>query len=116
MNKIKASEVSEVLLQQLHDIDSSSRFEEVGTVLTVGDGVARLYGLRNAEMSELLEFENGVMAVVMNLEEDNVGAVLFGGAEKVSEGMIADSLISSEVGIGYGGVVSDEEVEIVVPR
>ena len=89
MNKIKASEVSEVLLQQLHDIDSSSRFEEVGTVLTVGDGVARLYGLRNAEMSELLEFENGVMAVVMNLEEDNVGAVLFGGAEKVSEGMIA---------------------------
>ena len=88
MNKIKASEVSEVLLQQLHDIDSSSRFEEVGTVLTVGDGVARLYGLRNAEMSELLEFENGVMAVVMNLEEDNVGAVLFGGAEKVSEGMI----------------------------
>ena len=89
MNKIKASEVSEVLLQQLHDIDSGSKFEEVGTVLTVGDGVARIYGLKNAEMSELLEFENGVMAVVMNLEEDNVGAVLFGGAEKVSEGMIA---------------------------
>ena len=89
MNNIKASEVSEVLLQQLHDIDSGSKFEEVGTVLTVGDGVARLYGLRNAEMNELLEFENGVMAVVMNLEEDNVGAVLFGGAEKVSEGMIA---------------------------
>ena len=89
MNNIKASEVSEVLLQQLHDIDSGSKFEEVGTVLTVGDGVARIYGLKNAEMSELLEFENGVMAVVMNLEEDNVGAVLFGGAEKVSEGMIA---------------------------
>ena len=89
MNNIKASEVSDVLLQQLHDIDSGSRFEEVGTVLTVGDGVARLYGLKNAEMNELLEFENGVMAVVMNLEEDNVGAVLFGGAEKVSEGMIA---------------------------
>ncbi len=89
MNNIKASEVSEVLLQQLHDIDSGSKFEEVGTVLTVGDGVARIYGLKNAEMSELLEFENGVMAVVMNLEEDNVGAVLFGGSEKVSEGMIA---------------------------
>ena len=89
MSNIKASEVSEVLLQQLHDIDSGSKFEEVGTVLTVGDGVARIYGLKNAEMSELLEFENGVMAVVMNLEEDNVGAVLFGGAEKVSEGMIA---------------------------
>ena len=89
MNNIKASEVSEVLLQQLHDIDSGSKFEEVGTVLTVGDGVARIYGLKNAEMSELLDFENGVMAVVMNLEEDNVGAVLFGGAEKVSEGMIA---------------------------
>ena len=73
MSNIKASEVSEVLLQQLHGIDTSTRFDEVGTVLTIGDGVARIYGLRNAEMNELLEFENGVMAIVMNLEEDNVG-------------------------------------------
>ena len=88
MSNIKASEVSEVLLQQLHGIDNSTRFDEVGTVLTIGDGVARIYGLRNAEMNELLEFENGVMAIVMNLEEDNVGAVLLGGSEKVREGMV----------------------------
>ena len=88
MSNIKASEVSEVLLQQLHGIDTSTRFDEVGTVLTIGDGVARIYGLRNAEMNELLEFEIGVMAIVMNLEEDNVGAVLLGGSEKVREGMV----------------------------
>ena len=88
MSNIKASEVSEVLLQQLHGVDNSTRFDEVGTVLTIGDGVARIYGLRNAEMNELLEFENGVMAIVMNLEEDNVGAVLLGGSEKVREGMV----------------------------
>jgi F-type H+-transporting ATPase subunit alpha len=88
MSNIKASEVSEVLLQQLHGIDNSTHFDEVGTVLTIGDGVARIYGLRNAEMNELLEFENGVMAIVMNLEEDNVGAVLLGGSEKVREGMV----------------------------
>jgi len=88
MSNIKASEVSEVLLQQLEDIDVRAKYDEVGTVLTVGDGVARIYGLRNAEANELLEFENGVMAVVMNLEEDNVGAVLFGGGDTVREGMI----------------------------
>ena len=88
MGNIKASEVSEVLLEQLKGIDTSARFDEVGTVLTVGDGVARIYGLRNAEANELLEFENGVMAIVMNLEEDNVGAVLLGGAEKIREGMV----------------------------
>ena len=88
MNNIKASEVSEVLLEQLHGIDSSARFEEVGSVLTVGDGVARIYGLHNAEANELLEFENGIMAIVMNLEEDNVGAVLLGNGEKIKEGMV----------------------------
>ena len=69
-DKIKPSEVSEVLLQQLKGIQTDLKFEEVGTVLNVGDGVARLYGLRNAEANELLEFENGTMAIVMNLEED----------------------------------------------
>ncbi|MDO4215659.1 MAG: F0F1 ATP synthase subunit alpha [Bacteroidales bacterium] len=88
MNNIKASEISEVLLSQLRDIDITAQFEEVGRVLTVGDGVARIYGLQNAEASELLEFENGVMAIVMNLEEDNVGAVLLGNSEKIKEGMI----------------------------
>ena len=62
-DKIKPSEVSDVLLQQLQEVNSGTQFDEVGTVLTVGDGVARIYGLRNAEASELLEFENGTMAL-----------------------------------------------------
>ena len=85
-DKIKPSEVSEVLLQQLKDFEDSAKFDEVGTVLTVGDGVARVYGLRNAEASELLEFENGTMAIVMNLEEDNVGCILLGSTEGIKEG------------------------------
>ena len=75
-DKIKPSEVSEILIKELQGINSEEKFDEVGNVLTVGDGVARVYGLRNAEANELLEFENGTMAIVMNLEEDNVGCVL----------------------------------------
>ncbi len=85
---IKPSEVSEVLLQQLKGINTDLRFDEVGTVLQVSDGVARIYGLRNAEANELLEFENGIMAIVMNLEEDNVGAVLLGPTDQIKEGMV----------------------------
>ena len=88
-DKIKPSEVSEVLLQQLKCIQTDLKFEEVGTVLNVGDGVARLYGLRNAEANELLEFENGTMAIVMNLEEDNVGCILLGPTSGIKEGMTA---------------------------
>ena len=88
-DKIKPSEVSEVLLQQLKGIQTDLKFEEVGTVLNVGDGVARLYGLRNAEANELLEFENGTMAIVMNLEEDNVGCILLGPTSGIKEGMTA---------------------------
>ena len=87
-NTIKPSEVSDVLLQQLKGIDTSLQFDEVGTVLQVSDGVARIYGLRNAEANELLQFENGVMGTVMNLEEDNVGAVLLGPTDLIKEGMI----------------------------
>ena len=87
-NTIKPSEVSEVLLQQLKGIDNSLKFDEVGTVLQVSDGVARIYGLRNAEANELLQFENGIMGTVMNLEEDNVGAVLLGPTDQIKEGMI----------------------------
>ncbi len=85
---IKPSEVSEVLLEQLQGIDTSLKFEEVGTVLQVSDGVVRIYGLQNAESEELLEFENGVKAIVMNLEEDNVGAVLLGPTDRIKEGMV----------------------------
>ncbi len=85
-DKIRPSEVSEVLQKQLEGINSQERFDEVGTVLTVSDGVARIYGLRNAEASELLEFENGTMAIVMNLEEDNVGCILLGSTAGIKEG------------------------------
>ena len=80
-NNIKPSEVSDILLQQLKDINTKVKFEEVGVVLTVGDGVSRVYGLSNVTENELVQFENGVMGVAMNLEEDNVGVVLLGQKE-----------------------------------
>ena len=86
MAEIKAGEVSRVLKDQLAGVDLSLRFEEVGTVLQVSDGVARIWGLEGAEAGELLSFEGGVSGVVMNLEEDNVGAVLLGSTEHVKEG------------------------------
>lgn len=109
-NTIKPSEVSEVLLQQLEGIDTSLKFDEVGTVLQVSDGVARIYGLRNAEANELLKFENGVMGTVMNLEEDNVGAVLLGPTDQIKEGMIVKRtkhIASINVGEGMLGRVID---------
>ncbi|MBR5594462.1 MAG: F0F1 ATP synthase subunit alpha [Bacteroidaceae bacterium] len=84
---IKPSEVSSVLLEQLQGLKNKMKYEEVGTVLQVSDGVVRIYGLYNAEAEELLEFDNGVKAIVMNLEEDNVGAVLLGPTDKIKEGM-----------------------------
>lgn len=84
---IKPSEISEVLLRRLEGLDISSKWEEIGDVLQVSDGVVRISGLVNAQAGELLEFDNGVMAVVMNLEEDNVGAVLLGSTEKIKERM-----------------------------
>lgn len=86
-NAIKPSEISELLLDQLRGIDSSLKYEEVGNVLTVSDGVARIFGLGGAEAGELLEFDSGVKGVVMNLEVDNVGAVLLGPTDLVKEGM-----------------------------
>ncbi len=84
---IKPSEISDVLLEQLEGIDTDLKLDEVGKVLQVSDGVVRIYGLNNAEANELLEFDNGVKAVVMNLEEDNVGAILLGPTYKIKEGM-----------------------------
>ena len=107
-NAIRPSEVSDILLQQLRDIDTTLKFDEVGTVLQVSDGVARIYGLNNAEAEELLEFENGVMAIVMNLEEDNVGAVLLGPTDLIKEGMVVKRtgrIASIRVGEGMLGRV-----------
>lgn len=83
---IKPSEVSDILLSELQQTDLAAQFAEVGTVLQVSDGVVRIFGLRNAEANELLEFDNGMRAVVMNLEEDNVGAVLLGPTDRIEEG------------------------------
>lgn len=105
---IKASEVSGILKMQLENIDSRVQFDEVGTVLYVGDGVIRIYGLKNAEANELLEFDNGIMAVVMNLEEDNVGAVLLGPSDQIKEGFTVKRtgrIASINVGMGMLGRV-----------
>ena len=88
-NKIKPSEVSEVLLEELQSLKSNAEFEEVGKVLSISDGVARLYGLNNVTENELVEFDNGTKAIAMNLEEDNVGVVIFGSSEGIKEGDIA---------------------------
>jgi F-type H+-transporting ATPase subunit alpha len=78
MADVRPDEVSAILREQLSNFKSEAELEEVGTVLQVGDGVARIYGLSNSQAGELLELENGLNALVLNLEEDNVGAVLLG--------------------------------------
>ena len=87
-NTLKPSEVSDVLLSQLKDMSVDLQFEEIGKALQVSDGVVRIYGLDHAEAGELLDCGNGVMAVVMNLETDNVGAVLMGPTDLLKEGMV----------------------------
>ena len=107
-DQIRPSEISEVLLAQLKGIDNAPRFEEVGTVLQVSDGVVRIHGLKKAEAGELLEFEEGIKAVVMNLEEDNVGAVLLGPTDRIKEGMTirrTRRIASLNVGEGMVGRV-----------
>ena len=88
MASLKPSEVSDILLEQLRDMSTGLQFEEIGKVLQVSDGVVRIYGLDHAEAGELLDCGNGVMAVVMNLEPDNVGAVLMGPTENIKEGAV----------------------------
>jgi F-type H+/Na+-transporting ATPase subunit alpha len=86
MSALKPSEVSKVLKQQLQGIDTRSQLDEIGTVLQVGDGIARIYGMSNVCSNELIEFDSGVRGIVLNLEEDNVGAVLLGSSDKIKEG------------------------------
>jgi len=86
MSQIKPSEVSEILKKQIEGFKSEVELEEVGTVLQVGDGIARIYGLNSVEANEMIEFDSGVMGIVLNLEEDNVGAVLLGSSELIKEG------------------------------
>lgn len=107
-NSIKTSEVSKVLQMQLEGIDTDVKYNETGVVMRVSDGVVRIFGLRNAQANELLEFENGLQAIVMNLEEDNVGAVLLGASFEVKEGDIVkrtNRVASIYVGEGMLGRV-----------
>ena len=89
MADIKPGEIAEILKMELAGLKADSQFEEIGRVLQVGDGIARLYGLTNVRSNELIEFENGIMGIVLNLEEDNIGVVLLGSSEEIKEGFTA---------------------------
>ena len=89
MAEIKPAEISAILKKQLSGFESGATLEEVGTVLNVGDGIARIYGLSNVQYGELVEFDNGLEAIVLNLEEDNVGVVLLGPSTGIKEGSTA---------------------------
>jgi len=110
MAEVKPAEVSAILRQQLSGFKSEAQLEEVGTVLQVGDGIARIYGLTNVQSGELIEFENGLRAIVLNLEEDNVGAVLLGPSKGIKEGDTVkrtNQIASVNVGEGMLGRVVD---------
>lgn len=105
---LKANEISDILEMQLKEVDTKMAFEEVGTVMEVGDGVAHVFGLDNVQANELLEFENGVRGVAMNLEEDNVGVILMNAGDRVKENYTVKrtgSIASIKVGEGLLGRV-----------
>ena len=108
MASIKPAEVSAILKQQLAGFEASASLDEVGTVLQVGDGIARVYGLANAQYGELVEFEDGLEGIVLNLEEDNVGVVLLGHSKNIKEGSTVkrtERIASLQVGEGIVGRV-----------
>jgi len=110
MAQVKPAEVSAILKQQLSGFEATASLDEVGTVLTVGDGIARVYGLANVQYGELVEFDNGLEAIVLNLEEDNVGVVLLGHSKEISEGSTVkrtQRIASLNVGEGIVGRVVD---------
>ena len=105
---IKPDEISSILRQQLSNFNTSAELEEIGTVLQVGDGIARVYGLTGVGSGELVEFENGVRAIALNLEEDNVGVVLMGESSGIKEGDTVrrtGKIASIKVGDGLVGRV-----------
>lgn len=105
---VRPDEISSLIKEQITNSDLSSSLQDVGTVLQIGDGIARIYGLNNVQAGELVEFENGVQAIALNLEEDNVGVVLMGGSEGIREGQKAKGtgkIASIQVGEGMVGRV-----------
>ena len=110
MAEVKPAEVSAILRQQLSGFKSETDLQEVGTVLQVGDGIARIYGLTNVQSGELIEFQTGLQGIVLNLEEDNIGAVLLGPSKGIKEGDVVkrtDRIASIDVGEGMLGRVVD---------
>lgn len=110
MAEVKPAEISAILRQQLAGFQSAAELEEIGTVLQVGDGIARIYGLSNVQSGELIEFETGLQGIVLNLEEDNVGAVLLGPSHNIKEGATVKRtrrIASLKVGEGMLGRVVD---------
>ena len=110
MAEVNPAEISAILKKQLKDFDSTSSLDEIGSVLTVGDGIARAYGLSNAQYGELVEFSNGTQGIVLNLEEDNVGIVLLGTSTDIKEGDTVkrtSRIASVKVGEGIVGRVVD---------
>ena len=110
MAEVKPAEVSAILKQQLSGFEASASLDEVGSVLTVGDGIARVYGLSNVQYGELVEFENGLEGIVLNLEEDNVGVVLLGPFKDIKEGSTVkrtERIASIKVGEEMVGRVVD---------
>jgi len=108
MAEVNPAEVSAILKQQLSGFDATASLDEVGTVLTVGDGIARVYGLSNAQYGELVSFASGLEGIVLNLEEDNVGVVLLGKSLEVKEGDTVkrtERIASLKVGEGIVGRV-----------
>ncbi len=110
MAGVKAAEVSAILKQQLSGFDATATLDEVGTVLQVGDGIARVFGLANVQYGELVEFDGGLEGIVLNLEEDNVGVVLLGHSREIGEGTTVkrtQRIASINVGEGIVGRVVD---------
>ncbi|WP_372975033.1 F0F1 ATP synthase subunit alpha [Muriicola sp.] len=110
MAGVKAAEVSAILKKQLSGFEAEATLDEIGTVLQVGDGIARVYGLSNAQYGELVEFEGGLEGIVLNLEEDNVGVVLLGPSKEIKEGTTVkrtQRIASINVGEGIVGRVVD---------
>ena len=110
MAEINPAEVSAILKQQLANFDTQANVEEVGTVLTIGDGIARVYGLENVQYGELVKFASDVEGIVLNLEEDNVGVALLGESKLVREGDTVkrtNRISSIKVGEGMLGRVVD---------
>ena len=107
---LKSAEISAILKEKIKSFDENAEISEVGQVLSVGDGIARVYGLSNAQYGELVAFDNGLQGMVLNLEEDHVGVVLFGSSKGIKEGdnvKRTNQIASIKVGEGILGRVVD---------